>query len=86
MRPGPRLRLAAEAELSLGMRDQGLIWYAPPSAEQLVKLFSQRPDLERAVRQRLDHAYARARDLIRSNAPLVRKLAGQLLATKDDDR
>ena len=79
-------RLAAEAELSLGMRDQGLIWYAPPSAEQLAKLFSQRPDLERAVRQRLDHAYARARELIRGNAPLVRRLAGQLLATKSDDR
>lgn len=71
--------LAAEAELSLGMRMQGLIWYAPPSVEKLARLFAQRPDLERAVREQLDRAYARARELIKLNKPVIRKLAGQLL-------
>ena len=74
--------LAAEAELSLGMRDQGLIWYPPLTAEKLAQLFAHRRDLEQAVRERLDTAYARARELIRVNAPLVRRLARQLLASK----
>jgi ATP-dependent Zn protease len=75
-------QLAAEAELSLGLRTEGLIWYPPPSFEKLANLFAQRPDLEQAVRQRLDDAYGRARELIRSKAPLVRSLARQLLARK----
>jgi ATP-dependent Zn protease len=75
-------QLAAEAELSLGLRAQGLIWYAPLSAEKLAKLFAQRPDLEHAVRERLDQAYSRARELIRVKAPLVRRLAEQLLTSK----
>ena len=74
--------LAAEAELSLGMRDQGLIWYAPLTAEKLAQLFARRRDHERAVRERLDTAYARARELIRVKAPQVRKLARQLLTSK----
>jgi ATP-dependent Zn protease len=73
---------AAEAELCLGMRDMGLIWYAPPSTERLAQLFAQRPDIERAVRERLDHAYGRARELVRAKAPLIRRLAKQLLASK----
>jgi ATP-dependent Zn protease len=36
--------------------------------------------LDRVVRERLDHAYARARELIRVKAPLVSRLAWQLLA------
>jgi cell division protease FtsH len=74
--------LAAEAELSLGMRDRGLIWYAPLTAEKLAQLFAQRPDIERAVRERLDHAYGRARELVRAKAPLIRRLARKLLASK----
>jgi len=38
--------------------------------------------LERVVRERLDHAYPRAWELIRGKAPLVPKLAWQLLANK----
>ncbi len=75
-------KLAAAAELSLGTREQGLIWYALPSAEKLGELFAQRPDLERAVQEQLDQAYARARELIRAKAPQVRRLAQQLLTEK----
>ncbi len=75
-------KLAAAAELSLGLREQGLIWYTPASVEKLGELFAQRPDLERAVQERLDQAYARARELIRAKAPLVRRLAEQLLVDK----
>ena len=64
------------------MRDRGLIWYAPLTAEKLTQLFAQRRDLEQAVRERLDNAYARARELVRVKAPLVRRLARQLLASK----
>jgi len=38
--------------------------------------------LDRVVRERLDHAYARARELIRVKAPLIPKPAWQLLANK----
>ena len=75
-------QLAASAELSLGIREQGLIWYAPPSAEELGQLFAQRPDIERMVRERLDQAYGRARELIRAKGALVRRLADQLLTDK----
>jgi len=75
-------QLAATAELSLGIREQGLIWYALRSAEEAGQLFAKRPDLERAVRERLDQAYGRARELIRAKAPLVRRLADQLLTDK----
>ena len=64
------------------MRDRGLIWYAPLTAEKLAQLFAQRRDLEQAVRGRLDNAYGRARELVRVNAPLVQRLARQLLASK----
>ncbi len=74
--------LAAEAELSLGMRDQGLIWYPPLTSEKLAQLFARRRDLEQAVRERLDAAYGRARELIKVKAPLVRSLARQLLTSK----
>lgn len=72
-------QLAASAELSLGMREQGLIWHAPPTVEKLSNLFAKRPDLERTVQARLDQAYDRARALVRAKAPLVRRLAEQLL-------
>ena len=74
--------LAAEAELSLGLHQQGLIWYAPQSAEQRAALFARRPDLEQAVRARLDRAYAQAVKLIRAKAPLVHRLAERLLVAK----
>ena len=64
------------------MRNQGLIWYAPLTAEKLAQLFAHRRDLEQAVRERLDAAYGRARELIRVKAPLVQRLARQLLTSK----
>ncbi|HQT46949.1 MAG TPA: AAA family ATPase [Acidocella sp.] len=72
-------QLAADAELSLGLRRQGLTWYAPQAAPQLGALFARRPDLEQAVRERLDHAYERACDMMRAKAPLVQALAQRLL-------
>jgi len=39
-------------------------------------------NLDRVVRERLDHAYTKARELIRVKAPLVPRLAWQSLANK----
>jgi ATP-dependent Zn protease len=78
--------LAAEAELSLGMRDQGLIWYAPLSVEKLAQLFAHRRDLEQAVRERLDASYDRARELIKVKAPLAPKTGQAVADQQGDDR
>lgn len=75
-------QLAAQAELSLGLHKNGLIWYEPQSTEQLAKLFALRPDLELAVRVRLDHAYCVAVQLIQAKAPLVQRVAEQLVLRK----
>lgn len=75
-------QLAAEADLAFGLRSNGLIWYAPPPREKLTGLLSRRPDLASSVQDRLDHAYAEALALIKTHAPLVRRLAERLMAEK----
>ncbi|MFP5250033.1 MAG: AAA family ATPase, partial [Acidobacteriota bacterium] len=75
-------QLAAEAQLSLGIHSQGLLWYPAPSPSGLAGLFTRRPDIEKAVRRRLDKAYTRAKQVIETRAPLVRHLAEQLLVRK----
>ena len=79
---GRATRIAATAELSLGIRNEGLIWYPRISAEKLAELFARRPDIERTVQRRLDNAYARARDLIEGQASTLRRLADRLHAQK----
>ena len=75
-------QMAVIAELSLGMRSGGLIWYPKVSGDRLVQLFGQRPDIEHAVRRRLDAAYTKARELIEARKPILDLLAEQLLARK----
>ena len=75
-------QMAVIAELSLGMRSEGLIWYPKVSGDRLVQLFGQRPDIEHAVRRRLDTAYTKARQLIEARKPILDLLAEQLLARK----
>ena len=75
-------QLAATAELSLGMRSDGLVWYPQVSGNRLSQLFGQRPDIERAVRLRLDAAYTNARELIAARKPLLELLAERLLTRK----
>ncbi len=79
---GRATQLAAEAELTLCLRPQGLIWYAAPSGAKLTDLLAKRPDLARAVQARLDYAYAEALELIKAKAPQVHRLAERLLAAK----
>lgn len=79
---GRATRLATSAELSFGMRTKGLIWYPEMAPDNLAALFARRPDLERAVQRRLDHAYARAKKVIEAKAPTVGLLAERLLARK----
>jgi ATP-dependent Zn protease len=85
-RPGSDLsiatRLAIEAELSLGIGTTSLIWFDNLSNEKVIDLFSQRRDIENAVRKRLDDAYLRAMQVVRSRAPLVKKIAEQLLVKR----
>ena len=75
-------QLAATAELSLGMRSDGLVWYPQVSGNRLSQLFGQRPDIERAVRLRLDAAYTNARELIAARKPVLELLAERLLTRK----
>jgi ATP-dependent Zn protease len=71
--------LAAEAELSLGLGRQGLIWQMPPTARTVGEWLARRPDVAEAVRHRLDCAYERACELIRSRIGTVERLAETLL-------
>lgn len=79
---GNATRLAAKAQLSLGMHARGLVWYPPPSPSEIAGLLTRRPDIEKAVRQRLECAYARAKQIIQAREQLVRPLAEQLLVRK----
>jgi ATP-dependent Zn protease len=85
-RPGSDLsiatRLAVEAELSLGIGTTNLIWFDNLSNEKVIDLFSKRRDIENAVRKRLADAYLRALQVVRSRAPLVEKIAEQLLVKR----
>ena len=49
---------------------------------RLVQLFGQRPDIEHAVRRRLDAAYTKATGLIEARKPILDLLAEQLLTRK----
>ncbi|GAA5264568.1 cell division protease FtsH [Acidiphilium sp. MT5] len=71
--------LAAQAELSLGLGSQGLIWQMPPTARTVGEWLGRRPDVAEAVRKRLDRAYQRACELIRARIRTVEKLAEALL-------
>jgi hypothetical protein len=71
--------LAAEAELSLGLGRQGLIWQMPPTARTVGDWLGRRPDVAEAVGQRLNRAYQRACELIRARISTVEKLAEALL-------
>jgi hypothetical protein len=71
--------LAAEAELSLGLGRQGLIWQMPPTARTVGEWLARRPDVAEAVGKRLDRAYQRACELIRARIGTVEKLAEALL-------
>ena len=75
-------QLAVEAQLSLGIHSASLVWYPALSPSGLAGLFTRRPDIEKAVQQRLDRAYARAKHIIQARAPLVRRLAEHLLLRK----
>lgn len=71
--------LAAQAELSLGLGSQGLIWQMPPTARTVGEWLGRRPDVAEAVGKRLDRAYQRACELIRARIGTVEKLAEALL-------
>ncbi|OZB39275.1 MAG: hypothetical protein B7X48_09675 [Acidiphilium sp. 34-60-192] len=71
--------LAAQAELSLGLGSQGLIWQMPPTARNVGEWLGRRPDVAEAVGKRLDRAYARACEVIRARTITVQKLAEALL-------
>ena len=71
--------LAAQAELSLGLGRQGLIWQIPPTARTVGDWLGRRPDVAEAVGKRLDRAYQRACELIRTRIGTVEKLAEALL-------
>ncbi|HQU25358.1 MAG TPA: AAA family ATPase, partial [Acidiphilium sp.] len=71
--------LAAQAELSLGLGSQGLIWQMPPTARNVGEWLGRRPDVAEAVGKRLDRAYARACEVIRARTITVQRLAEALL-------
>lgn len=71
--------LAVMAEATSGMGASGLLWTSVEDLDRINHLLVTRPLLEKAVRARLDSAYARAKWTIEGNRKAVRRLAEALL-------
>ena len=71
--------LAVMTEATSGIGASGLLWTSVEDLDRINQLLVTRPLLEKAVRARLDSAYARAKWTIESNRKAVRRLAEALI-------
>jgi ATP-dependent Zn protease len=76
---GYATRLAADAELTLGLGEQRLVWFDLSPPARLSTLLAQRPDIERQVNARLAQAYREASATLAKFKPELERMARRLL-------
>jgi len=71
--------LATAAVCSLGMGHHSLLWTGHPSADKLGAVLASQPLVAEQVRQKLDEAYASAKDIVERHRHAVEAVANLLL-------